>query len=98
MYASIQRYDHVTARPDEMMPAGRRLAAALRRVPGFVAYVLLAIGEGQYVALSLFEDEAGRATAEGLTALGKWLPTEHSPAPAAHPCVTGGEVVIQIGL
>lgn len=98
MYASIQRYDNVTALPDELMPAGRRHAAALQRVPGFVAYLLLDAGDGQLMAVSLFEDEADLLAAERVPALDEWLQAERTPPAAGQPRVTRGEVVVQKGL
>src|SRR5690242_20357752 len=97
MYASIQRFDQGTAPADTAIPAGKRLAAALQHLPGFVAYVLLDTGAGQLMSLSLFEDADGLQAAEQL-ALDAWLPEEPAAPAADQPRAMQGEVLVQAGL
>jgi hypothetical protein len=70
----------------------------LGRLPGFVAYVLLTTGEGQFAAVSVFEDEAGLKAATGLPALGQRLDRVRAPRPAGQSLIVCGEVLVQKGL
>jgi hypothetical protein len=97
MYASIQRYEHVTGETDDLIPARRRCATALGQLPGFVAYVLLA-AEGQLVAISPFEDQADLLAAAAVTPLGQGLGAASIPQAAGQPCNRSGEVLVQQGL
>jgi hypothetical protein len=96
MHAKIERYDLATAPPDAVITTGRRLAARLNGVRGFVAYLLLDAGDGAFVGVSIFEDEAGLAED---TALLGHSPTQQdgmlSPRPTR---IVSGEVVVQKGL
>ncbi len=98
MYASIHRYAQMPPASDDVIHAGRQLAAALQRLPGFVAYVLIDAGDGVLVALSLFEDEASLLATERVPALDGWLVAEQAVLAAGQPSVMSGEVVVQKGL
>jgi hypothetical protein len=96
MYATIHRYDQVTASTDQLVAAGRRLAARMSRVAGFVAYVLLDARDGVLTAVSIFEDEASQA--EGARVLGCWIAEQRPAMLPDQPHVTSGEVIVQMGL
>jgi hypothetical protein len=98
MYASIERYDQADASEEALLPAGRLRADALGRLPGFVAYVLVDAGDGQLLAISLFEDEEGLQAAAELPALGPGLERESATQPTGQPHITQGEVLVQKGL
>jgi hypothetical protein len=96
MHARIQRFDDVAAMTDEVIPAGRRVAARLNRVPGFVAYLLLDAGDGVFVGVSVFEDEAGLAADTSLSP--QWPVEQDSSIAPGQVHVMSGEVVVQKGL
>jgi hypothetical protein len=100
MYASIQRFDHGegTTLAETVIPAGKRLAVALQRLPGFVAYVLLEVGAGQLLSMGLFEDADGLQAAEQLLARDTWIPGRPVSPAADQAWATHGEVLVQAGL
>jgi hypothetical protein len=96
MYATIRRYDHVGGVPDDLLRAGRELAALLSQTPGFVSYAALDGGAGVLASVSFFETADDQAAADRLVAA--WV-AEHLAAELPRPPqVTGGEVVVQKGL
>ncbi len=99
MYANIQRFDQGqgTTPAETVIPAGKRLAAALQRLPGFIAYVLLEAGGGQLVSISLFEDADGLRAAGQLISPDAWGLGKSAPA-TGEPWATHGEVLVQVGL
>src|SRR5919204_6241391 len=91
MYATIRRYEHVAGSLDDLMRAGRALAARLSQAPGFVSFAALDAGPGVLASVSFFETEADLAAADRLVAA--WV-AEHLAALLAHPPeITGGGVV-----
>jgi hypothetical protein len=96
MYATIHRYDHVTGSTDELVCAGRALAARLSQVPGFVSYATLDAGAGVLATISFFETEAELAAADRLVAA--WVAEHLTTLLPRPPQVIGGEVVVQRGL
>ena len=96
MYATIRRYEHVAGSPDEVLRAGRALAARVSQAPGFVSCAALDGGAGVLAAVCFFETAADLAAAGRL--LEAWV-TEHlAPLRPGAPQVTDGEVVAQKGL
>jgi len=98
MHASIQRFDQGTTPAEAVILAGKQRAAALQRLPGFVAYVLLEAGAGQLVSISLFEDTDGLQAATAVLALEAKGPGEPAPPAARLPWAACGEVLVQAGL
>lgn len=96
MHATIRRYDRVPTPADDAIPDGRRLAAAVSRLPGFVAYALLDAGNGALVAVSLFDDPAG-LTGEARLAE-RWASDGHDGSLARPSEAISGEVIVQKGL
>jgi hypothetical protein len=96
MYATIRRYDHVAGSLDDLMRAGRALAARLSQAPGFVSYAAVDAGPGVLASVSFFETEADLVAADRLVAA--WV-AEHLAALLPQPSqAIGGEVVVQRGL
>jgi hypothetical protein len=96
MYATIRRYDHVAGSPEELLRAGRALAARVSQAPGFVSCAALDGGAGVLAAVCFFETEADLAAADRL--LEAWAAEQFPPLRPGAPQVTGGEVVAQKGL
>ena len=96
MYAAIQRYSPETSVTSDLAPTGRQIAAALQHIAGFVAYVLLDADDGQLLAISLFEDQAGLAQAQRL--LRRQAADEPNSFSTKLPLVSSGEVIVQRGL
>src|SRR5262245_38860641 len=96
MYARIHRYDHVVGPTDELVRAGRALAARLSRAPGFVSFAALDAGAGVLAAVSFFETEADLQAADRLVAA--WAAGHLSALLPRPPQVIGGEVLVQRGL
>jgi hypothetical protein len=96
LYATICRYDGVTASIEAVMQAGRRLASALSTAPGFVAYAVLDVGDGRIVSVTVFDDPTDLEAARPLIArsVGEHLAVV-LPRP---PEVLAGEVIVQRGL
>ena len=95
MYATIRHHEG-NASTDELMRAGRTLAAQLGAAPGFVAHLLLQAPDGVCAAISIFEDRASLEDADRL--VGGWL-AAHVAAPGSEPAqFTAGEVIAQRGL
>ena len=96
LYATIGRYDGVTASIDAVLPAGRQLAAALSQTPGFVSYAVLDAGDGVLVSVTVFDDPTALAAADQF--IGRWV-AEHLPAVLPRPpAVITGEVIVQRGM
>jgi hypothetical protein len=96
MYATIRRYHHAAGSTDDLMRAGRALAARLSQAPGFVSYAALDAGAGVLATVAFFETAAELAAADRLVAA--WV-AEHADALLPRPPQTiGGEVVVQRGL
>ena len=75
---------------------GRALATRLSKLPGFVAYVALAVETGGIAAMCIFEDTTSMAAANDLIAAdqgaeGSWQGTRLAP-------LHTGEVIVQKGL
>ena len=96
MHAAVFRYEGVVGPVEELLPAGRRMAAALGKVPGFVNHVVLDGGSGVLLTISIFENAADLEAAERLIAMeATRLRSIGWPAATR---LTGGEVIIQRGL
>jgi hypothetical protein len=96
LHATICRYDGVTGSIEEVMRAGRRLAAALSQTPGFVSYAALDVGDGVLVSVHVFDDPTDLAVADQLIVRSV---AEH--VAALLPCppkVIAGEVIVQRGM
>ena len=96
MYVTIRALRAARWRGGAPRAAGRTLAAALSKEPGFVAYLLVETAAGDYAAISVFEDRASQENAERLAA--RWEREYRAEQSAAAPPATGGEVVAQRGL
>jgi hypothetical protein len=96
LYATICRYDGVTASVDAVMRAGRQLASALSETPGFVSYAVLDAGDGVLVSVTVFDDPTALAVADQF--IDRWV-AEHLAAVLPRPPeVIGGEVIVQRGM
>ena len=96
MHATIARYGCETGATDEVVRAGRILAAALSKVPGFVSYALLDLGDGALISISIFEEQTELEAAVRL--VGAWeVEQMEAVLPARIPLFTG-EVVVQKGM
>jgi hypothetical protein len=96
LHATISRYDGVSGPIDEVMRAGRQLAAALSQAPGFVTYAVLDAGGGVLVSINVFEDRTDLEAADRLVE--GWV-AEHLAASLPHPPeVIAGEVIVQRGM
>jgi hypothetical protein len=96
VYGTIWRYGRVAGSPDDLMRAGRELAAVLAKAPGFVACAVLDTDDGGGAAVGLFErradlDEAGRLVA-------RWTAGHLAGLLPEAPQVSSGEVVAQRGI
>ena len=96
MYATIHRYDCVAGSTDELVRAGRALAARLSQAPGFVSYATLNAGAGVLASVSFFETEAELAAADRLMAA--WVAEHLAALLPRPPQVLSGEVLAQRGL
>jgi hypothetical protein len=96
MYAKIRRYDLAGEALDELLRAGKALAARLSQVPGFVSYAALDGGSGVLASVTFFETEADLVVADRLVAA--WEAEQLGALLPRPPQVTGGEVVVQRGL
>jgi hypothetical protein len=96
MHAAVFRYDGVARSTEELLPVGRRVAAVLGQVPGFVTHVLLDAGGGVLLSVSIFDTAADLEVAERLIT----QPSGDSPTIAWPPPtrLTAGEVIVQRGL
>ncbi|MGH2586085.1 MAG: hypothetical protein ACRDJE_14325 [Dehalococcoidia bacterium] len=96
MHAMIRRYDGVTGSSDDLMRFGRREAAALSEIPGFVSYALLEAGGSVLMAVCIFETQAALEAAERLDVFG----VDEPPATLASLLsqVARGEVIVQRGM
>ena len=95
MHATIHRHHGVTGSTEEVMRAGRELAATLSGVSGFISCALLEAGDAVIVAVCVFETE--EALTDGERLAGLW----HEKQPALLPRppeVTAGEVIVQRGM
>jgi hypothetical protein len=96
MYATIWHRERGTASTDDLARAGHALGLRLGAVPGFITCLVLAMSEGGYAAIGVFEDPPSLAAADAL--LAAWSPGA-SPAPGTAPArLITGEVVAQAGL
>ena len=96
MFATIRRFQGAGRTDDELIPEGRRLAVAVSKESGFIAYALLEAGDGGLVAITVFEERSGLARADLL--VDRWG-TAHGLVPVAGPSeVQGGEVIVQRGI
>ncbi len=96
MYATICRLEGIAGFGDEMLSDGQRLATAVSREPGFVAYALVDAGDGVLISVSIFEDRIGLAGADRLVEC--WGSAQSTGASSAPTVVSTGEVVIQKGM
>ncbi len=59
MYASVRRYEIDPASLDELKGwVEEGFVPIVSGVPGFVAYYIVSAGEGEVVAINVFEDQA----------------------------------------
>jgi hypothetical protein len=96
MHAMIRRYDGVTGSSEDLMRFGRREAAALSGVPGFVSYALLEAGEGVLIAIGVFETQAALEAAERLVESRAEEPSAALLSQLTP--VARGEVIVQRGM
>jgi hypothetical protein len=94
MYAMIRRYADPGCATDDIVRAGRQLAAVLDHVPGFVSLVIVQ-GSGGLAVVSLFEEQANLQAVEQHP--GACL-AEHLPGVVKPVDLTTGQVVFQRGL
>ena len=96
LHATMCRYDGVNGPIDEVVRAGRQLAAELSQAPGFVSYAVLDTGDGVLVSVTVFEDRSDLDAADQL--VGEWA-AQHLAALLPHPSeVIAGEVIVQRGM
>lgn len=96
MYATLGRYDRISASQEEVIVAGRQLATALSRAPGFISYALLEVGDGVLATMCVFDTQTDLVAAEGLIAT--WVAT-HGGIPLATPSQRfTGEILVQKGM
>lgn len=95
MHAMIRRYADPGCARDDVVRAGRRLAAVLDHVPGFVSCVIVQAPNGGLAVVTLFEEPTSLRLAEQLpdACLAAHLPGTSKPID-----LTTGEVVFQRGL
>ena len=92
MRASIRRYIVVKGREDAAIKhAQDGVLPMLARQPGFVAYYFINIGDGEMLAVSVFETQEG---AEGANELAKEYITKHLPDVLRRTMMLEGEVVV----
>jgi hypothetical protein len=96
-HATIHRYQAAGGEPGDWGRTWRALATHLSGVPGFVSFVVLEAGGGEYAAISFFDDATSLAAADGLVE--RWLAAHLGPSMGRSPpqCTTG-EIVAQRGL
>jgi quinol monooxygenase YgiN len=57
MFASVRRYRFTSGSLDEhMRRADQEIAEDLRKMPGFVAYQVLELGDGEIMSITTFRD------------------------------------------
>lgn len=57
MFASVRRYRFTAGSLDEhMRRADREIAEDMRKMPGFVAYQVLELGDGEIISITTFHD------------------------------------------
>jgi hypothetical protein len=95
MHATLGRYDRVSASQDEVIRAGRQLAAALSKAPGFISYALLDLGDGALATVSVFETQGDQEEADRL--LAAWVAT-HATVLAPPADALRGEILVQKGM
>ncbi len=95
MYASIRRYKMDPASVDELK---RRVEGGfisiVSDVPGFVAYYIVSAGEGEVVAINVFEDQA--SAEESTRRAADWVGGNIASLITTAPEVTEGEVIVQV--
>lgn len=103
MHASCGRYRVAGPATEEVVAAGRGLAARLGQLPGFVWFLLLEPRAGVLVSVSVFETATDLEHAEGVARA--WLATQGTllphPQPGPLPLpddACRGEVLVQRGL
>ena len=96
MHATICRHEDIAGSTEEVMHAGRRLAMALSKLPGFVTYALLEAGDGVLASVSVFETSATLVAAGRL--VGQWVAEGLAALLPSRPQVLTGEVVVQKGM
>jgi hypothetical protein len=95
MHATLGRYDRISASQDEVVQAGRQLAAVLSKAPGFISYALLDMGDGALATVSFFETQADQEEADRL--LAAWVAT-HATVLAPPADALRGEILVQKGM
>jgi hypothetical protein len=97
MHASIHRFKPPVHDADGVAQHGRRLAAALSELPGFVSFVMLETEADGLAAVAIFDDAAGLQT--GGAAIMHWLQERATglDATTAMPLLSG-EIIVQRGL
>ena len=96
MHATIACYAGGPGATDEVVRAGRQLATALSKTPGFVSYALLDSGDGALVSICVFEQQTELEAADRL--VGTWVLEQLGALLPAGPQVFTGEVVVQKGM
>jgi hypothetical protein len=96
MHATVRHFHRSGGSVDDLIPEGRQLASAVSQVSGFLVYVLLDAGEGLLVSVSLFEDQAGLADADGIVE--RWMAARGSEPRLGVAQVSSGEVIVQRGM
>jgi heme-degrading monooxygenase HmoA len=95
IHAALGRYEPSGASQDEIIQAGRQLAVALSRAPGFISYALLEVGDGVLATVSVFETRAELEAAERLVAA--WMAAHPTPLRPPTEAVRG-EILVQKGM
>lgn len=103
MHMTIRRYETATGAPgrtstgttEDVVEAGRWLAAILGRLPGFVSFVILETDGGGLVTICTFEHRPGLEEADRLAA---GLRAECPPRCATEGETITGRIVFQRGL
>ena len=91
----LGRYHRVSASQDEVIRAGRQLAAVPSTTPGFISYALLELGNGALATVSVFETQADEEESDRLPAA--WVAAH--PTPLASPAdALPGEFLVQKGM
>jgi hypothetical protein len=97
MHATIHRYEAADGVPGDWGRTWRPLATYLSEAPGFVSFVVLEAGGGEFAAISFFDDATSLAAADGLVE--RWLAAHLGPSMGhSPPQRTTGEIVAQRGL
>lgn len=97
MHATIHRFRPNAGVADDLAQPGRKLAAALSELPGFVSFVMLESRADGLAAIAIFDDAAGLPA--GDAAIARWF-REYVPEAGAGPAtpLLSGEIIVQRGM